>query len=1276
MSSTRDAARWARYPVVGLLTVVAAVVALGAFPALARASQVTGVTATNTPPSSAAGAQTTYIVGFTTSASGGLSGDSQSQITIALPAGTGVSSLTGFVTETGSTQRLGNCNVSSGTTVTCPLFSGSTIAASTAVTVELDAVVNPTSTGTKTLTVATTADTTAVTSAGYSVTAASTITQPTVTDTPPSAAAGAQTTYLVAFTTSATGGLSGGAGSQITIVLPAGTGVSSLTGFVTETGSTQRLGNCNVSSGTTVTCPLFSGSTIAASTAVTVELDAVVNPTTAGAMTLTVATTSDTAAVTSGRYQVTTANTLSQPTVTDTPPSPAAGAQTTYLVAFTTSATGGLSGGAGSQITIVLPAGTGVSSLTGFVTETGSTQRLGNCNVSSGTTVTCPLFSGSTIAASTAVTVELDAVVNPTSTGTKTLTVATTSDTAAVTSAGYSITAAQTITQPSVTDTPTSSGASTVYLVGFTTSSTGGLSGGAGSQITIVLPAGTGVSSLTGFVTETGSTQRLGNCNVSSGTTVTCPLFSGSTIAASTAVTVELDAVVNPTSTGTKTLTVATTSDTAPVTSAGYAVTSAGQVSQPTVSDTPPSPAAGALTTYLVGFTTSASGGLSGDASSQITIVLPAGTGVSSLTGFVTETGSTQRFGNCNVSSGTTVICSLFSGSTIAASTAVTVELDAVVNPTASPSNTLQVSTTSDSVPATSAGYAVTADGQVSQATVTNASPTPAPNAATTYVIAFATSATGGLAGPAGSRITIVFPFGTGLGSLVDSRVTDVTSGSTVGNCTTSGLTATCSLFAGSAVAALDTISVQLDGVTNPPTSSPETLTVATSSDPSAVPSATYEVGEPQVATAAPSGVVDTSATLNGTVNADGSQVTDCHFDWGPTLAYGNTAPCDQPVGSGAATVAVSTRLTGLTANSTYHYRLVATNAGGTSVGADQPFATPATGSSTPPSAPVVSPSPPLVTSPTSVAVAGLVNPRGVSTSAHFEYGLDPKYSGGGAVVYDQSTPDVQLGSSSNPQLLSQTLTGLVPDALYHVRLIATNGLGTTIGDDQTFTTEATPAPPPPTIGKTVNLAPVSGLVLVKIPSGTPASSLAAAASTKGTVVKGKGFVPLTQARQLPVGSQIDSRRGSLRLVVAAKLKGRHTQQATLGGSVFNLAQARSGREKGLTTITLADGAFPGAPSYAKCAKLGKARTAGAGIASLNGTIIQTLRARDNHGSFRTRGRYGAGSVRGTNWDTSDRCDGTLFAVHRGTVDVLDFGRRTTVVVHAGRSYLARRAKP
>ena len=62
----------------------------------------------------------------------------------------------------------------------------------------------------------------------------------------------------------------------------------------------------------------------------------------------------------------------------------------------------------------------------------------------------------------------------------------------------------------------------------------------------------------------------------------------------------------------------------------------------------------------------------------------------------------------------------------------------------------------------------------------------------------------------------------------------------------------------------------------------------------------------------------------------------------------------------------------------------------------------------------------------------------------------------------------------------------------------------------------------------------------------------------------------------------------------------------------------------------------------------------------------------DGKGRFRTRGRYSSATVRGTNWLTSDRCDGTLTRVVRGVIQVNDFPRARQVTVRPGGSYLAR----
>jgi hypothetical protein len=96
----------------------------------------------------------------------------------------------------------------------------------------------------------------------------------------------------------------------------------------------------------------------------------------------------------------------------------------------------------------------------------------------------------------------------------------------------------------------------------------------------------------------------------------------------------------------------------------------------------------------------------------------------------------------------------------------------------------------------------------------------------------------------------------------------------------------------------------------------------------------------PTVLTGAASSVTLTSATLNATVNPNGAAVSECKFEYGTTVPYGSSATCTPAPGSGSSPVAVSASLTGLTAHTIYHFRISATNAGGTSTGSDRTFAT------------------------------------------------------------------------------------------------------------------------------------------------------------------------------------------------------------------------------------------------------------------------------------------------------------------------------------------------
>jgi hypothetical protein len=185
------------------------------------------------------------------------------------------------------------------------------------------------------------------------------------------------------------------------------------------------------------------------------------------------------------------------------------------------------------------------------------------------------------------------------------------------------------------------------------------------------------------------------------------------------------------------------------------------------------------------------------------------------------------------------------------------------------------------------------------------------------------------------------------------------------------------------------------------------------------------------------------------------------------------------------------------------------------------------------------------------------------------------------------------------------------------------------------------PAPLPlPDLGEMVVAAVVSGQVTVAVP--------------------GRGFVPLSELSEIPVGSIIDARRGTVRLTSARDSAGR-TQSGNFSGGVFQIRQSRKRSARGLTNLVLRGGSFK------RCGSANRGKRA---TDSLSRRAIRRLRA-DTRGRFRTSGRNSAATVRGTRWETIDRCDGTLTKVRRGRVAVRDFRRKKTVLVRAGKSYLA-----
>ena len=185
-----------------------------------------------------------------------------------------------------------------------------------------------------------------------------------------------------------------------------------------------------------------------------------------------------------------------------------------------------------------------------------------------------------------------------------------------------------------------------------------------------------------------------------------------------------------------------------------------------------------------------------------------------------------------------------------------------------------------------------------------------------------------------------------------------------------------------------------------------------------------------------------TSAYLYGTVNANGCETT-YNFKYGVTESY--EASLNGNVGKLAYPTSVIEFANPLKANTTYHYRLYATNSEGTGKGADKTFTT----AKEPPAT-----SDPSVTTEAASGVTsygarlnGLVNPNGLSTTYKFEYGTKEK-------ELTKASAEVNIGTESQNVTAEVSLE---PETKYFFRIWAKNSKGTTTGAEKNFTTSSVP---------------------------------------------------------------------------------------------------------------------------------------------------------------------------------------------------------------------------
>jgi len=202
------------------------------------------------------------------------------------------------------------------------------------------------------------------------------------------------------------------------------------------------------------------------------------------------------------------------------------------------------------------------------------------------------------------------------------------------------------------------------------------------------------------------------------------------------------------------------------------------------------------------------------------------------------------------------------------------------------------------------------------------------------------------------------------------------------------------------------------------------------------------------------------------------------------------------------------------------------------------------------------------------------------------------------------------------------------------------------------------PTPPlgvsPPVLGKRVVARPRLGTVLVRLPGASR-------------------FVPLTAIANLPMGAELDVADGSVVVYYATSPTGKRAKGIVTGGRfvVGQAAQYDHGQRPGEMTLS---GPLYGCDASPQTQVRDGAQDARAHAAAhaRHGRRLK-VRAR---GRIRTRGRYGAATVRGTRWTIIDRCathprPGTLVVVSKGLVAVRSFVLRKTVLVPAGKRFLA-----
>jgi hypothetical protein len=198
------------------------------------------------------------------------------------------------------------------------------------------------------------------------------------------------------------------------------------------------------------------------------------------------------------------------------------------------------------------------------------------------------------------------------------------------------------------------------------------------------------------------------------------------------------------------------------------------------------------------------------------------------------------------------------------------------------------------------------------------------------------------------------------------------------------------------------------------------------------------ESAPPTVSTLAATSITTSSAQMNASVNPNSASTT-AYFQYGTTTSYGNNSGSLSGI---TTSENIYSSWTGLSPNTTYHYRVVAYNSTGTSYGGDASFTT----APLPPTAQTTAAT--SITT-TTAQLNGNINGNGVWGTVYWQYGTTTSYG--------YTTPSGDMGPTAGSG--GYAVSSLSPNTLYHFRVVAVSSGGTTYGSDMTFTTAVQPAP-------------------------------------------------------------------------------------------------------------------------------------------------------------------------------------------------------------------------